>query len=64
MDKLDLIQDNVLKYFMLKKVKGIKNKELASVISVSEPAISQYFNYKMKLSKDKEQKMFNYIENK
>ena len=59
---INSIEDKVLKYYMIMKIRKIKSKDVAKAIGVSEPAISRYFNKKMSLSKDKEKAMFQYIE--
>lgn len=50
-------------YFVLRKKKQIKLKEIANEIECTVPLLSMYENHKCNISKKKEEKYKEYIEN-
>lgn len=59
-----LSKEQVLKLKMDAYRKGIKNKDIAAHIGVSQSAVSLFFNLKSSLSKEKVEKMKLYIGSK
>lgn len=56
-----LNRSEILKLYLLKKSKGIKNKDISLKLGVSESAVSQFFSFKKSMSDVRISEMVDYI---
>ncbi|GEL75782.1 helix-turn-helix domain-containing protein [Tenuibacillus multivorans] len=58
-----LSNKEIANLFAEKKLKRITNKQLATDLGITESTVSRWFNYKLKLSKQRENEIIEYINN-